>query len=44
MITWDGVEYDIPTPRQGVDPEYDKNKNEIEEILADLDEYLKSIR
>lgn len=44
LIVWEGSQGDIPTPREGVDEQYDKNKGDLQKIADELELYLQSIR
>jgi len=44
FIVWEGLGKDVPTPRVGVDPEYDRVRDEINWIGAELEKYLEEIK
>ena len=44
FIVWEGVNKTVPTPKQGVDKDYDAIKAKIEEIAVKLNDYLEEIR
>ena len=44
FIVWEGADQTVPTPKPGVDQEYDAVRNTIEQIANKLTEYLEEIR
>jgi len=44
FIVWEGLNKDVPTPRVGVDREYDKVRDEINWIGQEFEKYLQEIK